>query len=134
MTKEAIKQIQKELGANDALLVASIPNRFYLTGFETSDGFVFIARDTAVFLIDFRYVEKAKQIVDSCDVRLSSSPLDEIKELCEANGIQTLYVESEKTSLDFAKRLSETLASSQVKVSDSDKFDILIRDLRSIKN
>ena len=134
MTKEAIKRIQKELGANDALLVASIPNRFYLTGFETSDGFVFIARDTAVFLIDFRYVEKAKQIVDSCDVRLSSAPLDEIKELCEANGIQTLYVESEKTSLDFAKRLSEKLASAKVKVSDSDKFDILIRDLRSIKN
>lgn len=134
MTKEAIKSIQKELGKNDALLVASIPNRFYLTGFETSDGFVFISHDTSVFLIDFRYVEKAKQIVDSCTVRLSSSPLDEICELCEKNEIKTLYVESEKTSVDFYKRLSEKLNPVQVKVSDSDKFDVLLRDLRSVKN
>ena len=134
MTTEAIKSLQKELGSDEALLVASIPNRFYLTGFETSDGFVFVTHDTSVFLIDFRYVEKAKQIVDSCEVNLSSSPLDEIKELCEKSGTKTLFVESEKTSIDFHKRLSEKLSPAGVKVSDSDKFDILLRDLRSIKN
>ncbi len=48
MTTEAIKSLQKELGSDEALLVASIPNRFYLTGFETSDGFVFVTHDTSI--------------------------------------------------------------------------------------
>ena len=75
MQKEAVKTIQKELDKKSALLVASVPNRFYLTGFETSDGYVFITKEAAVFLIDFRYVEKAKETVKSCAVQLSVSPM-----------------------------------------------------------
>ena len=48
MTKEAIKSIQKELGKNDALLVASIPNRFYLTGLKQATA-LFSSRTTPLF-------------------------------------------------------------------------------------
>ena len=90
MKRNGVENIKRELEKGSALLVASIPNRFYLTGFETSDGYVFITNEKAYFLIDFRYVEKAKEIVDTCEVRLSTSPLAEINELCRENGIDRL--------------------------------------------
>lgn len=61
MKTTAVKRLQEALGAYDAVLVSSAPNRFYLTGFETSDGFVFITSNNAYFLIDSRYYEKASR-------------------------------------------------------------------------
>ena len=108
-----------------------MPNRFYITGFETSDGYVLISDSKAYFLIDFRYVEKAKEIVSSCEVRLSSSPFKEIKELCEENGIKRLYVENEYVSMSLLRQLSENV---QVEIPECDRFDTLLRDLRAVKN
>lgn len=132
MTRIAVETIQKELEPGSALLVASIPNRFYLTGFETSDGYVFITPDTAVFLIDFRYVEKARQTVSSCEVVLSTAPMRQLHELCEKHAVRTLYVESEYVCLSLWRQLSEAVRPTAV--SDSDRFEALLRDMRSIKS
>ncbi len=131
MNKTSVAKIQSELETGSALLVASVPNRFYFTGFETSDGYVFITPDDAVFLIDFRYFEKAKETVKSCKVQLSSSPFKEIKELCEKHNISSLYIEGEYISVQKYKDLSQKLA--PVKVENSNKFDLIIRDMRSVK-
>lgn len=132
MKRNGVENIKKELEKGSALLVASVPNRFYLTGFETTDGYVLITHEKAYFLIDFRYVEKAREIVNTCEVRLSTSPLSEINELCLENGIEKLYVESEDTSVKFYGSLKTAVPS--VFVSDNDKFDRLLRDMRSVKN
>lgn len=132
MQKEAVKTIQKELDKKSALLVASVPNRFYLTGFETSDGYVFITGDAAVFLIDFRYVEKAKETVKSCAVQLSVSPMAEIRALCEQHGIAHLYVENDYVSMSLQKDLAAAVKPTEI-VAD-DRFDTLLREMRSVKN
>ena len=132
MQKEAVKTIQKELDKKSALLVASVPNRFYLTGFETSDGYVFITKDAAVFLIDFRYVEKAKETVKSCAVQLSVSPMAEIRALCEQYDISHLYVENDYVSMSLQKDLAAAVKPTEI-VAD-DRFDTLLRDMRSVKN
>ena len=132
MQKEAVKTIQKELDKKSALLVASVPNRFYLTGFETSDGYVLITKHAAVFLIDFRYVEKAKETVKSCDVQLSVSPMAEIRALCEQHGIAHLYVENDYVSMSLQKDLAAAVKPTEI-VAD-DRFDTLLRDMRSVKN
>lgn len=132
MTKDSVKEIQNTLEKGSALLVASVPNRFYLTGFETSDGYVFITPDKACFLIDFRYFEKAKQTVDSCEVMLSSAPFAEIKKLCSENKVEKLYIENEYVSVSLYGQLCESLA--PVSVEKDEKFDVLLRDMRSVKN
>lgn len=132
MQKEAVKTIQKELDKKSALLVASVPNRFYLTGFETSDGYVLITKGAAVFLIDFRYVEKAKETVKSCDVQLSVSPMAEIRALCEQHGIAHLYVENDYVSMSLQKDLAAAVKPTEIVVDD--RFDTLLRDMRSVKN
>ncbi len=130
--KTNVQILQKELGDGEALLVSSVPNRFYLTGLETSDGYVFVSRSEAVFLIDFRYVEKARQTVSSCEVRLSVKPLDELRALCEKLGVHTLYVESERLSIALFRCFSEALRPTEL--SDSDRFDKLLGELRSVKS
>ncbi len=132
MQKEAVKTIQRELDKKSALLVASVPNRFYLTGFETSDGYVFITKETAVFLIDFRYVEKAKETVKSCAVQLSVSPMEEIRALCEQHGVSHLHVENNYVSMSLQKDLAAAVKPTEI-VAD-DRFDTLLRDMRSVKN
>ena len=60
MTDVKIKKIQKFLEDNEAALITSDENRFYLTGFPSSAGTLFITNKKAYFLIDFRYIEVAR--------------------------------------------------------------------------
>ena len=49
----SVNTIKNELDRNSALLVSGGPNRFYLTGFNSSAGYVLITKNYAYFLIDF---------------------------------------------------------------------------------
>ena len=49
MIRQRVEKVQAELAAGEAFLVTSVTNRFYYTGFETSDGAVFIAPEGAVY-------------------------------------------------------------------------------------
>lgn len=131
MTRERINAVKNSLGATDALLVSSVPNRFYLTGFESSDGYVLVTRDYAYFLIDFRYVEKAREVVKSCEVRLSSRPYDEVRELCAIHGIKNLYIETYSMSVREKECWQGALES--LAVSDDSVFDKRLEEMRSIK-
>lgn len=132
MTKERVAQVRAQLEAGQAFLVTSVPNRFYYTGFETSAGSVFITKDEAVFLIDFRYFEKAKETVKSCRVQLSERGDNEIADLCEKYGVKELFVEADVTSVRRFAALAAALPG--VCVSDSDRFDRLTEEMRSVKS
>ena len=125
-------KIMNELKKTEALLILSEPNRFYITKFSSSAGYVLVTAEKSYFLIDFRYYEKAKQTVSGCEVILSSSPLSEIKELCEKNGITTLYIECDSVTVGKYKLLEKEL--SPVSVSEDSKFDRMLRDMRSVKS
>ncbi len=131
MTK-AVEKIQEMLPAGAAALVESIPNRFYITGFETSDGYVYISREQAVFLVDFRYVEKARQVVTGCRVELSTSPMQELAALCAADGVKTLFVENDFVSVSALATLEEKL--SGVEIPRDARLDERLRELRSVKD
>lgn len=125
-------KIMNELKNTEALLILSEPNRFYITKFSSSAGYVLVTAEKSYFLIDFRYYEKAKHTVSGCEVMLSSSPLSEIKELCEKNGITTLYIECDSVTVGKYKLLEKEL--SPVSVSEDSKFDRMLRDMRSVKS
>lgn len=131
MIKQRICSVQKELQQGEAFLVTSGTNRFYYTGFESSAGAVLITQDEAVFLIDFRYFEKAKATVSACQVKLSQRTDDEIKELCDHYGINTLYVEAHSTSVTRHAALQAVLEG--VAVQTCDKFDVFTEEMRAIK-
>lgn len=132
MFTKRIVQLQEKLGAEEALLVISEPNRFYLTGFHSSAGSVLVTKEKAYFLIDFRYVEKAKSVVDSCEVLLSNRSEGELKELLERHGVKGLYVETRTFSL--ADKQAYTAALPGIEILEEDVMDRALEELRAVKS
>ncbi len=132
MTKERIKKIQDALTPDTALLVTGEPNRFYVTGFHSSAGVVVVTKEKAYFLIDFRYVEKAKSVVESCEVILSSRSEDEVLQLLQKQGVKSLFVETDTMSIAELTRYKEALQG--IDILTDDQMDRLLEQMRAVKS
>ena len=132
MIKERILKIQQKLCDDEAFIVFYGPNRFYLTGFNSSAGAVLITPKSASFIIDFRYFEKAKKVVKSCNVILSDKTWQQITEILKADKIKKLYVENRTLSLSEFFALKKNL--SEFKISEDTALDDYIYLLRSVKS
>ena len=132
MITNRIKNLQKRLSNAQAALILSDANRFYLTGFHSSAGFVFVTADGADFYTDFRYYEMAKKAVRSCKVTLLTNTIGQINELIAKYGVTELFVETNSVSVsDFNLYKSRF---DNVSVADNDFLDKALCELRSVKN
>ncbi len=132
MIKNRILKLQEVLKDDEAFLVTSGSNRFYLTGFNSSAGSVLITKTKAVFFIDFRYFEKAKQMVNSCDVVLYDKGDKGIYEFCKAEKIKTVFVEASHTPLTQYKYLNELFE--DINISTDNILDLNLNKMRAIKS
>ncbi len=132
MIYERIKKIQSKLENDQAMLITDGYNRFYFTGFESSAGNVVITKEKAYFLIDFRYFEKAKSVVNSCEVFLSQRSNEEIKELLYKHNIKTLFVETQRVSVGMFSQYKKDFEN--IEVSADSSMDAYIDFLRSLKS
>ncbi len=130
--KNSVFEIQKLLDSKTAALITSEPNRFYITGFETSAGAVVVTQESAYFLIDFRYFEKAKEVVKSCEVLLSSNQKSEIFDILKEKGVKKLLLESEAVSVSEFAALTEAFEG--VEVSRESTLSKCLTELRSVKD
>ena len=130
--KEIIEELRNSLRKNEAMLIKSSSNRFYLTGFKSSAGTVLITAQKAVFFVDFRYYEKAKQTVCSLDVVLQTSLLSQIKDFCCDNGIDTVYIETESVTVAQLEAYKKALEG--IGISCDNRADYLLNELRSVKS
>ncbi|MEE1238677.1 MAG: aminopeptidase P family protein [Acutalibacteraceae bacterium] len=132
MIKARIEFLQSNLKDGEAALISSDADRLYYTGFHSSAGYVAVTSKKAVFLIDFRYFEKAKQRVDSCEVILLKSFAKQLGELFADEKIKTVYLETETVSLSAFSSLKKRLP--DFKFSADNKLQKLITKQRSIKS
>lgn len=132
MIKERIIKLQETLQDSQAFLITSGSNRFYLTGFNSSAGSVLITRQKAVFFIDFRYFEKAKQTVSSCDVVLYDKGDKGIHDFCRVENIKTVFVEATHTPLTQHKYLSDLFEG--INISTDNLLDLKLNKMRAIKS
>lgn len=131
MTKNRILNLQEMLTDNEAFLISSESNRFYVTGFSSSAGTVLITKSRAVFFIDFRYFEKAKDTVGSCEVVLYDKGDKGIYEFCKEQNIKTIFVESAHVSLSHHKYLCGVFDG--IHISKENKLDTTLADMRAVK-
>ncbi len=127
-----IQALQGTLPPKAALLVESAANRFYLTGFAASAGFILLSRERAAFFIDFRYCEAAKAAVTHCPVCLSEQPMEDIRGFLAAEGLTALYVETHSTSLARVAALRKALDG--ITITDDDSFSSRLATMRQIKS
>lgn len=124
--------IQEKLNKNEALIVTSDSNRLYFTGFPSSAGTLLITRESADFLIDFRYFEKAQATVRHCTVTLANRLYQQLQELITRHSIRTVFLETSYATLERYKNLKEMLPECEFSLDET--LDNAILELRSIKS
>jgi len=128
----AFYAIQKNLPARTAALVSSPVSRRRLTGFESSDGLLFIGPGASLFLTDSRYIEAAKAEVMACPVEELKDTGPQLRALCKEHRVKRLFVETGYTTLDGAARLRKQLPGVWIEARDS-RVDAHLRTLRMHK-
>jgi Xaa-Pro aminopeptidase len=118
-----------QIGA-DAIIVTSLVNVRYLTGYTGSNGVAVIGPDTRTFLTDFRYREQSAEEVDrSFDRRISAQDLLEgISEVLPAGAARLAFEDGEMTVRARA-HLGDLLGDGLELVAAGDP----VQDLRAVK-
>lgn len=121
-----------KVSSSDAALIVSPENRFYFTNFASSDGFLLVSADRAVFITDGRYIEVAQKTVKNCEVMLQSHTISQIKDVLTALGAKSVAVEAERMTLKQYAEFARALDGIDV-VCDGE-LDVVIEKIRSIKS
>ncbi len=129
-----IKDLQKllgEQGKGSCALIISPENRKYFTGFESSDGFLLVSSERAVFITDGRYIEAAEKQITNCEVVLLGKTYPQIAEILGEMCCSRLLVESTRMTVATYNSLKGVLK--KVTILTDTTLDSLINTLRSIK-
>ncbi len=130
-----IDSVRKLLSNNDeALLISSNSNVYYLSGFNNSEGVMLITKDEAYLLVDFRYIEAAKNTVKNCKVALFSNLITSIKDILIKHNIKSLYIESNHTTVSSYTKYLHTFNEIGVSVVSNGALDKVVSNLRMIKD
>ena len=70
--------------AADCAVITDDVNRRYFTAMKSSAGTLVVFPEKAYFIIDFRYIEKAKKTVTACEVILQDKLYEQINSLIES--------------------------------------------------
>lgn len=98
----------------DAALITSEQNRRYYTGFHSTAGILFVTREAAYFLIDFRYFEAAKAAVSGCEVLLLENTQKSLSALCKKHGVNTVATETSYMTLAGFERYKRLLGDAEL--------------------
>lgn len=121
-----MNKLYEFLGENAALIITP-ENRRYLTGFPSTEGYVFAANGELIFLIDGRYHEAAEKAVTSAKVVLLEDAKSQIKELFEKSGCKELLLET-LISVEEARRIEKI-----VPAKADEALTKCILDMRAVK-
>lgn len=89
-----MNRVVEWLPDNTAALIFTTVNRQYLTGFDSSLGYLIISKSDACLFVDGRYILAAKQSVKNCRVELFGAKSGVVKDYVKSLGVKTLICEN----------------------------------------
>ncbi|MDR0531203.1 MAG: aminopeptidase P family protein [Oscillospiraceae bacterium] len=104
-----IIHLRKALPERAAGLVVSPVGRRYCTGFASSDGYLLLCREAALFLTDSRYIEAARQTIAGLPVEELADAPKQLRAFCKAHGVRRLFLEHGFATLEQFARLRRWL-------------------------
>lgn len=126
-----LKAYLKEKGS--AALIMSEENICYFTSFHSSNGYLLVTGDKAVFLTDSRYIEAAQNKITSCDEILQIKSMEaDLMPLIDSLEIKKLELESERITVSRYQKIRELVP--DVYVTCDGSLDGAIDDIRIKKN
>ena len=118
------------LSEGEAFLVISPENRLYLTGFESTDGYLLVTTEESVFLTDSRYIEAARAKVTGCtEIALLKNAAEDLNGYIKSLNINKVYIEASRLSVGQFNSLGASLDCECL----AEKADEAIKELRRTK-
>jgi len=114
-----------------AVLITQPENRYYLSAFSGSAGYLLITRENQLLATDFRYVEQVKQ--QSPDYRLFETKGELAKwfpEFITGLGLKEMFFESEDVTFDKYSKLKEIITPLGIELKPSSG---IVEALRAVK-
>lgn len=137
---DKIKKLKKELFSSniceqiDSAIITSMHNRRYFTNFSSSCGYLFITKEVSYLLVDFRYIEAAKNQSKNCEVILFKKLEDTLSNLIKKHNIKYTIFESDSISLSNANNLKEIFEKNNAIAYLNKDLDKIINNIRMIKS
>lgn len=126
-----LKKFAKE--NNLAVYITSEENNKYFTSFSSSNGYLIVTAETALFLTDSRYSEAARNEITSVDEVLETKGIkNTIVPLLQNLGVKKIALEQSRTTIDRLIILKSLLP--EVEFETSSLLDTKINVLRSVKD
>ncbi len=117
----------------DAFLISQLENRYYLSGFDGSAGFLLITPQNTILATDFRYIEQAKRQAPDYEIfQITNNIADWFPRLVAELNLRQLGFEAGHITFARYQQLTNALnkAKSQLKLVP---VDGLVESLRTIK-
>lgn len=93
----------------DAFITTNERTRLYLTKFHSTDGTVFVTKNSATFYADFRYIEAAEKNAVGVDVVMPEGKVsDEISKIISKEGVKRIGFEETSVTVAELSRLEAT--------------------------
>ncbi len=118
---------------SDCAIITSDVNRRYFTGMQSSAGTLLCFRENAYLIIDFRYIEKARNIVKDCTVIQQGELYPQIKALLRKHNAKKISVESAELTLSNFSQMREKLGN-EWEIDASNDLSRAIYACRTVKD
>ncbi len=117
----------------EAFLISQPENRYYLSGFDGSSGFLLITPQKEILAVDFRYLEQAGRQAPKYDIfHITGSMENWLPELIGELTVKKLGFEADHISFAMYRRLNNILYNSESRLRLV-PVDGLVESLRAVK-
>lgn len=129
--KRIERLVEKLRGKADCALVTDDINRRYLTGMKSSAGYVLVFPEETVLVIDSRYIERAREVVQHATViQQEPAVLRQLANILKYHGAKTCALESMTLTLSRAAGFAKIQG---VEFLTDDTLSQALYDLRTVK-
>ena len=116
----------------DCALITDDINRRYLTGMKSSAGYVLVFPEQSYLLIDFRYIEKAREVVKHCEViEQKANVFQQMNELFQKHHAKTIAIEAQSLTVQRCENLKAHMK--QYEFLTDNTLSQALYDLRTVK-
>ena len=131
-----LKKLRESLGEKglDGIFISQPQNRYYLSGFNGSAGYLLITQKETILATDFRYYEQAKEQAPDYRLFQIAGPLAGwFPRLVEGLDPKKLGFEAGDVTFNLYKALSEAISKSELSLQLA-PTENLVENIRAIKD
>jgi Xaa-Pro aminopeptidase len=131
MRRERVNRIRGILGDDhlDGILITSLENVRYLSGFTGSDAALVITEATGYFLTDFRYTTQAREEVSGFELIQYKKKIEGLSDLMNDLGLRVIGFEPHYMTYQVHRDLAEKLRG-----GDLVSMDEKVKNIRAVKD